>query len=60
MICTKQVKGDQEMVLWIKYLGDHFKPCVYFDCAEPAGDCMTYFVLCPEIEPKSKESEGIL
>ena len=41
------------MIEKIKYLWDHFKPRVYFDCAEPVGDRMAYFVLCPELEPKS-------
>jgi hypothetical protein len=48
------------MVNWKVYLWDHFKPCVYFDCAEHAGNRMADFILRPEFEPKSQQSEGIL
>lgn len=51
---------DREMATWAIYLGYHFKPCVYFDCAEPAGNRMADFILGTEFEPKSQQSESIL
>jgi len=51
MICTKS-EQNPEVKSCMTYLGNHFKPCVYFDCAEPAGDRMANLVLGPEFEPK--------
>ena len=54
IICTKKVgERDRTMTTWTIYLRNHFKPCVYFDCAEPAGNRMADFILGTEFEPKS-------